>query len=128
MKYHYMPEDETDLHERTEGCLCRPAITITRDADIHVTTTDVRHNSLVGAFLKTWDAHDAETFEKALITGVRDEVVRNRIRTRVLGMRGITQAMLDKHEKRLFVCINCEALEHQFCYNKNCTCCQGKGL
>lgn len=26
-----------------------------------------------------------------------------------------------------FVCLNCEALEHQFCFNTACTCCAGQG-
>ncbi len=46
MKFHKMPKDETDLHEKTEKCPCKPEVQITYNADYGVMTTDINHNSL----------------------------------------------------------------------------------
>lgn len=46
MKFHTMPQDEVELHERTERCRCGPEITIERNADLGVTTTDIKHRPL----------------------------------------------------------------------------------
>lgn len=35
--------------------------------------------------------------------------------------------MNPREGKRERVCTNCEALEHQFCFDTRCTCCHGKG-
>lgn len=61
MKFHTIPIGEEELHTRTEGCQCGPEVLITRDADIHVTTTDVKHKPLRAehARQRGAKAHDA---------------------------------------------------------------------
>src|SRR5262245_32792793 len=46
MKFHTIPKDEEELHDRSESCRCRPEVTMEFNADLGVMSTDVRHRTL----------------------------------------------------------------------------------